>query len=203
MKSPSFERPRPRTVQDGIFTPRPEVIQMLLEHGADPNARSITTDTALMIAVEKCPLESVELLLKRGAEVNAARAGGETALYYASFRRDVNLLNLLLDRGAGVNPKTNSFPILICAVCNQPYDRVKTLIDRGADVNAKSPDGQTALFRAAQSADRNTIQLLLRKGADVNAKCPNGGLGNTALKVAFSCGHMDIARLLVAGGAKE
>ena len=53
----------------------PEIVSLLLEAGADPDAESNEYDTALQIAVRQRHVETLRLLIDAGANVNAAPAG--------------------------------------------------------------------------------------------------------------------------------
>jgi ankyrin repeat protein len=57
-----------------------ETVQLLLEKGADVNAKSNSRWTALMYAAENGHTEIVHLLLEKGADVNAKTSIGKTAL---------------------------------------------------------------------------------------------------------------------------
>lgn len=79
---------------------------LLLDRGADVNARDKDGKTALMIAVLREDTETAALLLDRGADVNAVDDEGGTALVLAVMsycRRET--VALLIDRGADVNVK--------------------------------------------------------------------------------------------------
>jgi ankyrin repeat protein len=65
----------------------PEVVEMLLNAGADPNAADNDGVTPLMEAVVVRSPELVKLLLRRGADVTMADEQGRTALDYARKRK--------------------------------------------------------------------------------------------------------------------
>jgi ankyrin repeat protein len=79
---------------------------MLLDLGADLNARDQEGRTALMLAAasEALPVDSIAALLQRGADVNAATPTGETALTFAKLRGDTPVTQLLLKAG-GIDGK--------------------------------------------------------------------------------------------------
>jgi ankyrin repeat protein len=70
------------------------VSRLLLEHGADPNAKGRHWDeyTPLAIAVRRDNQEIVEILLQRGAEINAAAhsSSGVTAIDTAAERHRID-----------------------------------------------------------------------------------------------------------------
>ena len=76
--------------------------RLLLDAGADANARSGEGRTVLLIAVGRSGSNAVvKLLLGQGASPSARLADGRGALALALTARDASLLQLLLDHGAG------------------------------------------------------------------------------------------------------
>ena len=77
--------------------PLPDVVRLLLKHGADVNARTNYGSTPLHAAAAKGRVEVVQVLLEHGAIVGAKDNGGETALQVAS---NDTIKKLLIEHGA-------------------------------------------------------------------------------------------------------
>ncbi len=90
------------------FLGQPEMVALLLEHGAAVNAtaRNPMKVMPLHSAVASRKLKSVELLLEHGAEVNAQQQGGWTALHAAAHHGDVETAKILLAKGADKSRKS-------------------------------------------------------------------------------------------------
>jgi hypothetical protein len=114
----------------------PEVLRVLLDSGADPNAGGLRLPlTAALMASEKTGLEPLRMLLEAGADPNKPDAFGSPAYFLAT--------------GARVDPGA-----------------LLLLLDRGADLELKARDGATALRRAAISQNWPAALLLLQRGAN-------------------------------------
>lgn len=81
---------------------RTAIVQLLLESGADPNARNLRGRTALhnLIREENEDPDIWHLLLQHGADVNAADDCGMTLLHFACYYALVDIVRLLLRGGA-------------------------------------------------------------------------------------------------------
>ena len=99
----------------------PAVVTLLLERGADINARNNNGWTPLHHAVRHNTSAMVTLLLERGADINARDALGTTVLHHIARQSDP----------ATVAPAA------------------AFLLDAGADINAQDEQGKTPLHTAA------------------------------------------------------
>ena len=78
-----------------------DIVEMLLEAGADIEHRNDQGETALIAAAQNGYTEIVQMLLDAGANVNQENADGETALDLAiKLRHKKDLVDLLLEHGA-------------------------------------------------------------------------------------------------------
>src|SRR5258707_11023653 len=88
-------------------TGRPKMVRLLLEKGADPNARTKRNENAPADAATAGNEETVKLLLDRGANVNVQDIRGYSPLLYAagSDAMPAEVVKILLAKGADPNAK--------------------------------------------------------------------------------------------------
>jgi ankyrin repeat protein len=168
-----------------------DAVGVLLDNGADPNARNEAGASALMWAVDD--LEKTRLLLERGADVNARSEDGRTAFSIAASRvGSLAVVRLLLDSGADPSVRSPSYkgPVTPLREAADVGDEavVQLLIERGADVKSAGPLPLIAALHANNarcvdllipSADRATLSMAL-----ASLGPPNGnpaGFGNAKL----------------------
>ncbi len=176
-----------------------EVMRLLLDAGADPNAKNHRNATALVWASSN--IEAVRLLLDRGADPNARSVEGRSPLMIASVQPSgADLMALLLDKGADPNAKDLvGRTTLMNAASAGSVESLRLLLAKGANPNVRMENGSTALLDAARSRNFATVKLLIDKGADVNARTKRGA---SALDIAASWGSTDIVKLLLDNGAR-
>lgn len=87
------------------FFGQPEAARLLLDHGADPLARSTNAMANLPLHAAAAARQSaiVEMLLDAGTPVDATQHGGYTALHSAAQNKDRATLDILLARGASMD----------------------------------------------------------------------------------------------------
>jgi ankyrin repeat protein len=144
------------------------IVGLLIDQGADVNARDNYKQTPLMEAARAGgSIDMIELLLKHGAEINARSAGNTTALIWAAHSRNEDAGIYLINHGADVNVAENAHgaTALIYAAAYSRNALAFTLIDRDADVNAKLDSDNSPLYFAKYYSNCPLIRKLLERGA--------------------------------------
>ena len=152
---------------EGLSSGDPQVVAMLLDHGADAK---MAGETGLTMAITShCP-SCLDRLLQQVTDKSVLTAALDDTVVFADLR-DVRTL---LDHGADANgyDPLGRTPLMYAAVSDKlPVDIVQLLIDRGADVNAidKHPktgdEGLTPLDIARHNGETPVVKLLLKAGA--------------------------------------
>ncbi|MBF0108238.1 MAG: ankyrin repeat domain-containing protein [Magnetococcales bacterium] len=187
---------------------RPEMVDLLIEHGADTNLTTKRHWTALLKTADlkvkdaeegKKQIRIAQSLLAKGADVKAANGDGRTALILAANRGNVEMIQLLLKQGTPVDARDREgYTALMMAALGGHDKAVAALLENKADPEIRHPCGCTALMFAAEKGHDKVLQGLIDKGADVNSK---GEDGMTALMLASKNGRVDAVAALIAAKA--
>jgi ankyrin repeat protein len=138
-------------------TGNPAAARVLIEHGADVNAReSQLGETALMWAASENQAKVVTLLASRGADINAR----SSTIQFPKDRFGLEGVLTILPHG--------NWTPLMYAARDGGVDAARALAKAGAEVNATDPDGTTALILAIMNAHYDTANAILEAGADPN-----------------------------------
>lgn len=140
------------------------VAELLLEAGADIEAKSDKLGNVFIVRIEK----------------------DRTPLIWAATGRDCphmqeRMCRFLLDKGANVNARNFSgrtplqeAAMSVCYPNTNPHATMEMLIKCGAHVNAYSMEGWTALTECAFYGRKESVELLLANGAQVDGKPGKG-----------------------------
>jgi ankyrin repeat protein len=180
-----------------------QIERLLLEHGAETNARLKTPTlirahtpgdpvlgegaTALMRAAKHGDYRSMQILLDHGADVSLKQKNGTTALMLAS--------------GLGRGQSAFSEDV---GTESDLFKAVQLAVMHGADVTLVHDSGNTALHYAAQSGLNSVVTLLAEHGAPLDAKDKNGrtpadaalGVGSRGRAGGPAIVHQDTAALI-------
>ncbi|XP_043469318.1 putative ankyrin repeat protein RF_0381 [Leptopilina heterotoma] len=157
------------------------VVQVLIEFGANVDIKDGRERTPLFYAVLFKQVEIAEMLLKAGADVNAKDGKNMMPINYAfGEREDSNsnekykpskLVTLLYSYGADLNFNNQSGSMTLLMVCKEGnFREIEFLIEHGADLMSRDCRGTTALHSAVEGNNYNLVDSLLRNGFDINAK---------------------------------
>ena len=149
-----------------------DIVELLLDMGADVNTKDINGYTALMFAFNEDRKEIIDLLYKHGTDMNIDakyNEKGYTFLIWYSRYGDIDMVRFLLDSGANTNIQDNTgCTALIHACVEQHMEIIELLLDYGADPNIKSNGETTAIEYAHNFEDKELLNLLCRYGANHN-----------------------------------
>jgi ankyrin repeat protein len=168
---------------------RVEILDMLLEKGADIDAKDDNGRTLLLSACKwdllHDPVSFIEELIKRGA----------------SSIKDID------------NDGNNAIHIFASMCCyGQVDDSRRDLLkflsdDKGVEFDAPNNKGETPLMLAARSGDLNKVKALVELGADVTVKAHNGATAimgfyfPNLFKDGKNCYHIEAIHYLLSKGA--
>ncbi len=188
---------RGQTALHVAATGRAEVVALLLEHGANPNACTVRGVTPLHKAAAQPAI--LAMLLQAGADIEHADDLGRTPLHWAVQSRAAESVAVLLRGGAAVNAGNIDGETALHVAARVGAAGIATsLAQRGAALDARAAYGLAPLHIAARHGHVQVVAALLEAGATVG--CADE-FGRTALHDAAARGDERIVRLLCDAGA--
>ncbi len=178
---------------------RPEGVEWLLEHGANPSVTSgDQAETPLHRASASGNLALVTVFLRHGADPNAERKDGRTSYALAMRGGHTEVAACLREAGARTDTLSHTDEFLAaCLRGDEPGAR---------EILAKSPrlleelnlEDRRLLISAAADNRLEAVRTMLALGFDIGLRVPDEG---SALHMAAWKGHVEMAKMLIAHGA--
>lgn len=144
------------------------LIQLLVQYGADVNARNQSTGlTPLMCAIKSNHFSTVELLLQCGASITVQDFKGKTALVHTASINSVEMFSLIFESEWSTDEgQTDDKSNEVCkafneAVKNGNIELCKYILDK----TDASIDLSTSLMVACCSRNVDAINFLVSRGA--------------------------------------
>jgi uncharacterized protein len=152
-----------------------EVIKMLLDRGANVNARTKEVPPTRRFVTPLGDLSWVDFT-------------GQTPFLRAALAGDITVMRLLLEKGADPNIATFAGTTALMAASGVNWmtgqtfteskeavmEAVQLCLDKGGDVNAKNSMGVTAVIGAANRGSDDILEFLVKKGARLDIKDKEG-----------------------------
>ncbi|HND19840.1 MAG TPA: ankyrin repeat domain-containing protein [Acidobacteriota bacterium] len=183
-----------------IYARDQKIVRLLLDAGADVNARTSDGDTVLIRSASYASREVIGALLNAGANVNLQNTTGDTALHSAAFNGRSDILQMLLGAGATVDTSDiGGYTALIWAASNNHGEALRVLLKFGANMNAANNGGYTGLMLATVHGHHETVKVLIEAGADLNMQTKEKSY--SALHIAALNGHELVVETLLTAGA--
>ena len=184
-----------------------DVVEILLDYGADVDISGESTITALQMAAARLDVKVVKFLIAQGANVDkySGRYGSPLQAAAAAtagvVKDQIEIVTALLDHSADPNTPGGEFGcVLQAAVYSRRIPLIQQLLNAGADVNASGGKFGTALQIATVAQDTTIIQMLLDREVDINISSDQCEY-TTPLQAAVSSGDISIIQLFIDAGA--
>ncbi|XP_077332560.1 ankyrin repeat domain-containing protein 17 isoform X7 [Lithobates pipiens] len=194
-----------------------ELVQTLLERGANIEHRDKKGFTPLILAATAGHVGVVEILLDNNADIEAqSERTKDTPLSLACSGGRQEVVELLLARGANKEHRNVSdYTPLSLAASGGYVNIIKILLNAGAEINSRFTEhmdtdkqlflqnnkrtgsklGISPLMLAAMNGHTAAVKLLLDMGSDINAQIETNR--NTALTLACFQGRTEVVSLLL------
>jgi ankyrin repeat protein len=195
-----------------------EIVELLLNKGANINDRSRAGATALIFAIENEHKDVIDVLLKHNADITISLQ--TNGIYHTKFnvvagdmpldveiklgRKDI--VQILPDNNADINIQANGWNALRIAAREGQAEIVELLLHKGADINSRSRAGATALIFAIENDHKDVVDVLLKHKADITISLRANGIyhnkfnvvaGDTPLHIASRLGNVAIVHSLL------
>ncbi|HTL52231.1 MAG TPA: ankyrin repeat domain-containing protein [Planctomycetota bacterium] len=175
------------------------IIQVLLEHGADPTLRDDDGETTLHAAVRGNGTEAVKLLLLAGVDPNIKNKAGQTPLELAKSISRFAVVPLLTDALAGkLPPSATAGNQLLEAIARGDLPGVKAIVIPSPALAIQADAAGRTPLHFAMMSKSDIAAFLLTQKADVN----KGDLENwRPIHIAAESGRADMVKLLLENAA--
>lgn len=193
------------------FTDSLEILEYLLNHGADINATDRMNNTLINMVISKDDNTWANFLIDRGAdptiEVETGWGDNYDAIQNAIDKRNYPILKKIFNSGVDLKPY-----LVELASTGFTEFVAEILVQHKLD----KPNINQALFRAAEYGHAQIVEMLIQNGADVNTRyCTEQEFSNaywfpdykitemTPVEIAKEKGHSEVIKILIAAGAGD
>lgn len=156
-----------------------EMVQILLDAGAEVDAVDSVGHTPLMRAVEVGHEAVVEQLIGAGADLDVQASNGSSAVMLAVSDGRIAILEQLIGAGANLELADEYGNTAVLSAVEYGAENIEAVIDSlargGANLDVSNPV-YTPLYYAVEQGDAGLVRTLLDAGADPNAATNSGRL---------------------------
>lgn len=144
------------------------VIRLLLDHGADIEAKDQYGRTPLWQTFYPVRRETMNLLIDRGADIAAKDEHGKTLLHLFSMIEPDEIMQRFIGDNLEVRDNNHMTPLSVACLFGN-IETMRLLVEAGSSVHSQDSSGRTYLHTAATTGHAKVVRFLLEK--EVDAEC--------------------------------
>ncbi|MCB9782031.1 MAG: ankyrin repeat domain-containing protein [Candidatus Omnitrophica bacterium] len=151
------------------FTEDTEIIEALIDYGADPNLRDDQDRSPLMMSCYWGWTDAAECLLVHGANIREKPKWRESFADFVALSGYPDTYGVLIDHGFdpnSYNSNVSDSTPLTSAAANCSLSELRILLEHGADINMPNAWGMTPYYLAKSAGYEEMCEALLEWGAD-------------------------------------
>lgn len=179
-----------------------EIIEFLLEFGANINQQNNNGYSALELAIESDFSDIAHLLLTNKADIDIQNHNGQTALMLAAKQGNVALVKSILTIPQNLDVRDNNGWTALHFAANSIATRndhdaaeiTQLLINAGANTNLQTTNHDSALHLSVERNHLEVTKILSNSGTDASLK---NDQDLTPLMLAVQHGNYPITKILV------
>lgn len=185
-----------RPIHTAAATQRLELIELLIDHGADVSVKTTRGFSLMHFACYNVDRDMVNFLVDRGLNTNERAVGGITPSHWLWYRErvDPSLLKNLVQRGPTLEPDECGFSPLVIAVILGQEDLACETVASGFNIELPVRSTMTCLQMAVNKGFEQMVTLLLDVGASADGRNHNCG---TALHLAVNNENLKTVDILI------
>lgn len=173
-----------------------EILKLLLQADADPNATSAYGESPLRIALREGNFAAVRLLLEYGADRDSVQMSD---LMWTIALGSVEQVAAEIRAGADLSSRNEwEMSPWLLSLQTGDFDKAKLVWEQGADLTDRDRSSQTPLMHAVLAKHIEMTAWLISLGANLDDA---NFLDMTPLNLAAGSGSVPCAELLLAAGA--
>lgn len=177
----------------------PDVVRILVSHGARIDARDGNSRTPLHMATKYNNHDVIATLAELGATIDARDKYYRTPLHWATKYNYRRVTRILVSQGATIDAiDQNSRTPLHLAAKYGNLDIIRYLVAHGATIDSRDEDSLTPLHLAAEDANADNVRFFVIHGAAIDA---GDRYSRTPLYLAAGSGDPDTIRYFISHGA--
>ncbi|KAL8797279.1 MAG: hypothetical protein Q9195_000432 [Heterodermia aff. obscurata] len=155
-----------------------EIVQVLIDRGADPLKADGKGRTALHHSVET-GTRCLEFYLQHNYDTTVTDEEYRTVWHLAALHKNIGALRTLIHRSDSKVPplslqRSSELSLIACASISGSIEAVSILLDAGCSVSDLDSEGWTPLHHAARVSSLETVRLLIARGANTRAITDDG-----------------------------
>jgi ankyrin repeat protein len=186
---------RSTAVHTAILFGKYDILKLLIENGADINAKDNQGNSPIHGAIENNEIHILRLLIEKGADINAKNNLGQSPLHLAVELDNFNCAQVLILSRVDINAQNNlgQSPLHL-AVELENFNYVQVLILNRANINALDANRNSPIHIAIKNGNIEIMEYLIISRADLTIRNADG---LTPFEIALQNENIEIMRYII------